>query len=180
LAKSNLSECDVTKIRFILDEMCGKLARWLRLLGFDTRYLKSSDLNDKLDDLLLSRAILEQRILVSKDIELIQRSKRIGLKSILLRENNLIDELKHILITFLNCKKITIFPRCPFCNSEIKFLSDKHKLSDNLVKKVIREYEEIYMCPKCNKIYWFGSHWKSISKVLEKVGIEYVIKKKSK
>jgi len=158
-----INKCYVDVVRFVVDEMCGKLARWLRLLGYDTFYEKSVQKFGEMDYYLLSKSIKEERILITKDLELIQRARQSGVQVILVTGDNIVDKLKSILIDYLKCDELIIEPRCPICNSKLESINEKKE-------------RKTYRCPNCGKKYWFGGHWKSIREILKKVGLKYKIK----
>ncbi len=157
-------KCRVNDVSFVVDEMCGKLARWLRLLGYDTFYKKSTNKSEEMDYYLLSKAIKEKRVLITKDLELVKRAKQVGVQVVLLTGDNIINKLKSIFVDYLKCNEIVIEPRCPICNSKLEPLTKKEK-------------KRTYRCTNCGKIYWFGGHWESIREILKKVGLKYEIRR---
>lgn len=163
MVDSGEKSCENIVKSFVVDEMCGKLARWLRLLGFDTAYYigKSSE---NMDDHLISIAIREDRTLLSKDTALVKRAINVGVEALLLRGSNTFQDLKQVLLDYLNCNKIKVKPRCPICNSTIE------KIGEEVVKE--GGNRTLYGCKKCGKVYWFGAHWKTIKRILEDIGVK--------
>ncbi|MHA1616884.1 MAG: Mut7-C RNAse domain-containing protein [Candidatus Njordarchaeales archaeon] len=166
------------EIKFIVDEMLGNLARWLRILGFDTVYAqeirKKENIreNKRFDTYIIRIALLEDRILVTRDTELYTRARYYGVKAILLYSN--ISDIVSTLYTILskvNVKQLPIYsssPRCPVCNGLLKQITEaKIRL---LVPENSWQYStEFYVCNSCGKVYWKGSHWRRISSVLAKI-----------
>lgn len=159
------------KERLIVDEMCGKLAKWLRLLGFDTVYIKNTkSIDEKVDDdYILSKAILENRILVTRDVNLYNRAIKIGIKAILIDKDDIASKLAKVLDKITNSRVLEIRPRCPTCNNELHLLNKK-RFEDKLPRNVYRFYDKILYCNKCDKAYWFGSHWDTIREIVSRIG----------
>jgi len=138
-------------MRFIIDTMLGNLVTWLRLLGYDTLYVEESR-----DDEIISTAINEDRILVTRDRELAARSAKRGVVTVLLDLGDTETSLKTI------AKKLGIKmgfdetrTRCPECNEPLVITSQ------NPVR---------WKCFSCGKLYWKGRHWRNITKVLAALG----------
>jgi len=143
--------------------MLGKLTRWLRLAGHDVTYI--SDLGvpaDEQDDILISRAEGEKRVLLTCDVALHRRAKRAGLKSVFIKSNDVVGQLVEV---SKRCgRKIRIQPensRCPMCNGTIEF-ADKNEIKGKVPDPVLDAQREFWRCSSCGKIYWQGKHWKTI------------------
>ncbi len=137
-------------MKFIVDTMLGRLAKWLRLLGYDTVY--DSALND---DQLFFRAHLENRVLLTRDKQLASRVR--NELSCLIQSEKLPDQLQQGMSNFEMNTEEYIFSRCVLCNNEIS------EIDRNTVKRRVPEYifetvDKFYYCESCKKIYWPGSH----------------------
>jgi uncharacterized protein with PIN domain len=150
-------------MKFIADGMLGKLTRWLRLAGHDVTYI--GDLGvpaDEQDDVLISRAKSEKRVLLTCDVDLHRRARKAGSKSIFIKSNDMVTQLAEV---SKRCgRKIQIRPensRCPICNGEIERASKK-KIDGEVPKNVFDAHLEFWRCSSCGKIYWHGKHWKTI------------------
>lgn len=147
----------------ICDDMLGRLARYLRLVGFDTLYFR-----DISDESLISQAKIDKRIIITRDTLLIKR-KWVRENSILITENNYKSQLKE-LFAVLPCKNIKMFSRCSLCNSELFNISKKEVL--HLVPSyVFQTQSQFKFCPKCKKIYWNATHIQHIREVFRSAGI---------
>ena len=151
------------KATFIADSMLGDVARWLRLLGFDCIY--NTSLND--DD-LLQIALKDQRILLTRDRVLHRRALLSGVKSLYFEATDIVEVLKQIskeLQLHLNFDEKA--SRCPTCNSPLRRAS-KDEVSRKVPEGVLKRYDKFWVCSNaaCGKVYWIGSHWKTIKKVL--------------
>jgi uncharacterized protein with PIN domain len=149
-------------MRFLCDQMLGTLAKWLRLFGFDTFYA-----NNVIEDIeLLQIAKKEKRIIITRDKELFIRGKKQNLKVIKIESTDLDIQLKQVL-NGIRINDETIFSRCSLCNSLIEKI-EKHEIKNKVFDKIYKNNDSFWFCPKCDKIYWMGSHYnKIISKINE-------------
>jgi len=154
-----------TKPTFFVDAMLGNIAKKLRLMGFDSKYDSQIIDND-----LINLAMKENRIIVSRDSDLIRKSLSFGVKSILLENKEEHDQLYEI-IKNLNLKKVEINgdnARCPLCNSETEFVK-KELVSSRTPKKVLEINEKFWNCKNCDKIFWEGSHIINLQKLVSEL-----------
>jgi len=166
--------CGSNTVSFIVDEMCGKLARWLRLLGFDTLYY-SSYVSQVDDTSILSKAAIENRVLITRDKELHHRAVELGIKVILITSDELKEKLRNVLLINLGCNQIIVNPRCPICNGALKRIP-KEQVKEKVPHNVYQRVNTFLECVNCGKIYWFGSHWNKISGILREIGIKVILK----
>ncbi|MGD1835522.1 MAG: Mut7-C RNAse domain-containing protein [Nitrososphaeraceae archaeon] len=154
------------KFKFIADEMLGKIARKLRIYGFDTAYIK-----DVLDDEILKLGINENRIILTKDKIFFQKILRKNAKSIFLKNDLEIENLVEI---FLACKIYNISfsllnSRCSICNGILLKSKKQTKLNHNFTFNRKRSDMTLFECTNCHKIYWNGSHIKNIEKYILRI-----------
>ena len=146
-------------MKFIVDTMLGTLAKWLRIMGFDTLYDKHFS-----DDDLFFKAFLENRILLTRDREL---SKRVGAQQCFyIKETVLKDQLKEVVEKYDLDSEKNLLSRCVVCNEPI-FRIDKAKVKGRVPAFVFDTVDEFYYCRTCDKIYWAGSHVKHIREFLK-------------
>lgn len=147
---------------FVVDEMLGKLAKWLRLLGFDTIYIKSVD-----DSYLVNQAFRAQKILLTRDTKLIER-KHIP-KYILIRSDDYMEQLKEIIEgNNIRPDPNLFFSRCLLCNTELRVVS-KEMVKLRVPDYVYETQAEFFVCPKCDKVYWNGTHIENVKRKLKGV-----------
>jgi uncharacterized protein with PIN domain len=140
--------------------MLGTLAKWLRIYGFDTYYV-----NYKVNDnKLLEISKNENRVLITRDKDLIYRARRENLQVIEINTID-IDEQISIVLNNTQVESSKILSRCLLCNSELNNIK-KDGVKDKVPVKVFENFEKFWFCKKCNKIYWNGSHYE---KMIEKV-----------
>jgi uncharacterized protein len=150
--------------RFVLDVHLGRLAAYLRMLGFDTLYP-----DDYRDEELARLSSEEQRILLTRDLGLLKRS--IVTHGYYVRETNpqrqLVEIVKQFnLITLIGA--ITPFRRCLSCNGPLDSV-EKATILDQLQDDTRKYYDEFWRCQKCAKIYWKGSHFQRMQKLIDSI-----------
>ncbi|MBS7629182.1 Mut7-C RNAse domain-containing protein [Candidatus Bathyarchaeota archaeon] len=152
-------------MRFLADGMLGNITRWLRLLGYDVKYEKLRNDNE-----LLNESRMENRILLTADVELFRLARRRGLEAVLVKEHSTVEGLSR-LSRKLNLQ-LTVNherSRCPTCGSPIMRV-EKRLVEGKVPDGTYDRYRRFWMCTSasCSKIYWRGSHWKKIKQTLEK------------
>ncbi len=157
-------------MKFIADSMLGRLARWLRLLGYDTLYFSRIE-----DGILVRTAQEEGRTLLTRDTRLV---KRRGLKNfLLLDENDTFDQLRTVINTFhllpggeSGRLKEHSPSRCSLCNT-IPVSVPGEDARPHVPDYVYRTSDGFRRCMKCGRFYWRGTHpekWrKKLSDVLK-------------
>ncbi|MEW6681245.1 MAG: Mut7-C RNAse domain-containing protein [bacterium] len=143
-------------MKFILDDMLGKLARWLRIMGYDTKYC-----NRILDEELIKQAKEEERILLTRDRVL---AERMVVPCLLIKSGDIEDQLKQVIKRF-SLDTENIFTRCPSCNGELEEI-EKERAYHNVPEIVFSRYADFSICKGCGKYYWKGNHWEKIKESL--------------
>ena len=149
------------EIRFVLDVHLGKLATYLRLLGFDTLYR-----NDYQDRELAQISSEESRILLTRDRALLKRS--IVTHGYCIRELDTEKQLVEVLRRFDLFGQIQPFQRCLRCNGLLEPVA-KEAIRDRLLPKTRLYYHDFRSCQDCAQIYWKGSHYEGIQQFLARV-----------
>jgi len=150
-------------LKFIADGMVGRLARWLRLIGYDVEYSR-----DWTDEQLIQRALNESRTLLTSDVELYRRAVADGAEAFLVKDRTEAERLARIAKRYkidLNVEATN--SRCPTCNSTIRPV-EKEQIKDKISHSTYEMFNEYWECTnsKCGKVYWRGSHWKKINEHL--------------
>jgi len=142
--------------RFLADSMLGTLAKWLRILGYDTTYYAQLD-----DNQLVRLARAEGRVLLTRDTGL---PKRRGLHCLFIEGEVLEEQLAQVLQAF-GLHADHAFSRCPVCNTVLEEVP-KYEAWGQVPPFVFQTQQQFSLCPECNRFYWRGTHWK---KMLEKM-----------
>ncbi len=145
--------------RFLCDHMLGSLAKWLRLLGYDTLYPGPLD-----DREIAAKAYDESRTLLTRDKGLAGRVKG----SLFVASDDLDEQLKTVVDSFKldTAKTLSL---CSVCNVEIVEV-DKDSVKDSVPAAVLEIQNAFWKCPSCSRIYWRGSHWDAMLLRIEKLG----------
>ena len=138
--------------RFILDAHLGKLAKYLRMLGFDSVY--RNDLND--DD-IIEISVEENRIILTRD-KLLLKSKRIT-HGYYIRTTDKHEQLREVVQKFDLYSQFRSFTRCMTCNHEL-VPKKKQEIKHLIQKETLQSFNHFFFCPTCRKVYWKGSHFK--------------------
>lgn len=151
-------------MKFIVDEMLGRLAKWLRLLGYDTVYLTPTT-----DSAIIRQALKEQRIVLTRDRRMVERKHMP--RYLLIDSDRYPEQLKQVIQEFvLVPKKDNFFCRCLLCNTLIQTIS-KAEIFPRVPAYTFKTQAEFFNCPHCNKIYWTGTHIAMIQQKLKEWGI---------
>lgn len=152
------------KPKFIVDVNVGKLAKWLRILGYDAVFINGLD-----DEGLIRIAIAEGRILLTKDTRILRRRVVYSgeLKLVLIRADDVKGQLWQVIQT-LNLAPLDPFSICLECNEPL-LPREKEEVRDLVPPYVFLTQTQYMECPSCHRIYWRGTHWQRMKSELEKL-----------
>ncbi|HLF41274.1 MAG TPA: Mut7-C RNAse domain-containing protein [Acidimicrobiia bacterium] len=158
---SRLRSEPLRRIRFVADTHLGTLARYLRLLGFDTGFHA-----DRTDDDLAGISADERRVLLTRDRGLLKR--RAVTHGLFIRaddpEQQLIDVVRRLHLL----GQLRPFSRCMACNDVIEPV-DKRVVAERLEPRTRREFDQFSLCRGCGRVYWEGSHHRRLLGIVERV-----------
>ena len=156
---THLREKPLRDLKFILDVHLGKLAKYLRLCGYDCCY--RTDYNDQE---IISLSLSDNRIILTHDVGLLKNS--MVTHGYWIRSQYLIEQLKEVFQRFDLKKQISPFSRCMECNG---LLTDvpKRDILDRLLPATREYYEKFKKCKCCDRIYWEGSHYERMRKYID-------------
>jgi hypothetical protein len=139
--------------------MLGTLARWLRILGYDTIF------DPALDDHQLARlALAQDRVLLTRDRALAEKR---GVRTLLIESEQLDDQIQQVLAD-LQLEPEQSFSRCPVCNALLESV-DREAVQNRVPAYVARTHERFKHCPECGRVYWRGSHWQQMDEHLARL-----------
>jgi len=147
--------------RFILDNHLGRLAVYLRMLGFDTLYR-----NDFQDDELAQVCNREGRVLLTRDKRLLMRN--LVTQGYWLRSKIPRRQLEEVVGRFGLAGMIQPFQRCVRCNEPLVPVR-KEDILHRLEPLTRQYYDDFRLCPSCDQIYWKGSHYERMRQIIEQV-----------
>lgn len=144
------------EVRLLADGMLGRLARWLRLLGYDTAYENHAD-----DLELARRARAEGRILLTRDRALAARK---GLRALLIESEDVQEQVRQV-VEMLGPPPNPALSRCSVCNTPLEPAAP-HQVADRVPPYVLQTQERFGVCPKCGRVYWAGTHLEHMRRYL--------------
>jgi uncharacterized protein with PIN domain len=147
--------------RFAADAMLGRLARWLRVLGFDTFYDAAIA-----DPDLVTIAAREQRVLLTRDRHLLRELR--PAQALEVRCDDPLEQLQDVVAALELRGPVAMFSRCLICNTPLE------ELDAAAVEALAAELEyapppPVRRCPRCDKLYWEGSHSRRMRAALRQV-----------
>lgn len=157
----NMQQPNQPVIRFIADAMLGRLARRLRILGYDTAYEKVIT-----DEALIERTVRENRWLLTRDRRLTLRKLLRGRHTLILSDDvdGQLHQLHQNLKIVLDLTHQQAY-RCADCN--VVLISISHDEAAPLVPLfVAQQYEAFLQCPHCRRVFWPGTHWHDLDQRL--------------
>lgn len=151
------------EIKFIVDSNAGKLARWLRVMGYDALFFNNID-----DAELIDIALKEGRVVLTKDTQLMRRRVVTNgqLKIALIQNDDPKEQLCQVVKELkLDCR-LKQFTRCLECNQSLVPRS-KEEVKELVPPYVFRSQTQYMQCPACLRVYWRGTHWQRMKRELE-------------
>ena len=145
--------------------MLGKLAKKLRLLGYDTFYLSSIA-----DNKIINIAKNEKRILLTRDRLLAQLSQKNKIRTIVISSEDEFEQFYQIKEQ-IGSVRFAIEgrgSRCTNCNGKL-LLTKNEKLTGKIPDKIVQNFKEFWECEECKKIYWEGTHIKNLQKFVSEL-----------
>lgn len=146
--------------KFIVTAELGKLATWLRILGFDT-------VLEKEKPALVMRSLKEDRMILTRDT----RMKRFaGVGIIHVASDFLEDQIDQVLKSYdITVDRKALFRRCAICNEMLE-AAPKDSVKDEVPAYVFETQDAFTRCPRCRRIYWRGTHWALVNTFLDRIG----------
>lgn len=145
--------------KFILDVHLGKLAKYLRLCGFDTLYRRNFK-----DPEIIKFSTSEKRIILTRDIELLKNKK--VTHGYWIRSQHLNEQLKEVFLRFDLKNQVMPFSRCMECNGLLIDVT-KEDILERLLPETVEFFANFKTCSECNRIYWEGSHYERMRRYID-------------
>jgi uncharacterized protein len=154
-------------LKFIADENVGKLAKRLRLLGFDTLFFKGED-----DGNMIQTALAEKRIVITRDTRILERKPVAGgkVKTLLIQTDNVDEQTAWILNELDLIEYAHPFTLCIECNAPLVRIS-RSQAKERVPPYVWQNHDEFVECRSCRRVYWKGTHWAAMRRLLRQIKI---------
>ena len=146
-------------LRFVVDGTAGRLARWLRILGFDVEYVAACE-----PSIVAGIARRSGRKAITRSAGLLQR---LGSDCILLVSERLDDQIRQFLKE-AGTETCDLFSRCNVCNAKLERI-DKQQVRGRVPEYVYLNHDRFSACPVCGRYYWQGTHWKRMLEEIERI-----------
>jgi uncharacterized protein with PIN domain len=152
--------------KFIVDHNVGKLAKWLRLMGYDARFFRGGS-----DAELVAIALKEGRIILTRDTRIMQRRlvTKGKLKALLITSDQPENQIHQLIDSLKLDYHFNPFSLCLECNQPL-VERKKAELKELVPPYVFKTQEQFRQCPACGRIYWRGTHWRAMTRRLEGLG----------
>jgi uncharacterized protein with PIN domain len=153
--------------RFIADNNVGKLARWLRLMGYDTVLFKQKD-----DGEIIKTALSENRVVLTKDGEFMRRRlvAEGKLRAVHIKQDGPVQQVQEVVAALNLDRHFKPFSRCLECNATL-IARSKEEVKGLVPDHVFQTQTEYTQCPACHRIYWSGTHWQSMVRRLRELQV---------
>lgn len=143
--------------RFLTDTMLGRLATWLRILGYDAEYARGEDAA------LIERARASGRVLLTRDTGLLRRRDLPA--HLFVRSDHVAEQLRQVIQACGLTRGDPVTRRCPRCNVPVEPCM-KAAVFDRVPEFVWSTHDAFWGCPRCGRIYWAGSHWRRMNETI--------------
>ncbi len=148
-----------SEIRFILDVHLGRLAKYLRLCGFDSLFSAFFD-----DREIIDVSMRESRVILTRDRLLLKNAMKAN--GYLVKSQYHAEQLREVFEEFGLKKHVRLFSRCIVCNTLLEEVR-KEDIADCLQADTSRYFSKFKRCPTCDRIYWEGSQYDNMKKSLK-------------
>jgi len=147
-------------MKFIVDRMLGKLAKQLRMLGYDALYYGGEDVYP-----LIRLGRQEGRVILTRNTKLIPRRPEDTILRI--TEDDPLLQMKELIqITKIQIDEEKVFSRCLLCNALLDPIS-RREVEGKVPDFIFYQQKEFFRCPQCQRIYWPGSHQENMQRRME-------------
>jgi uncharacterized protein with PIN domain len=149
--------------RFLADRMVGRLAKWLRILGYDTAYLPQLSPQG-----LLREGRRQGRILLTRDTRLLRQKDAPPL--LFIRGDHFREQLRQVVAECRLAPMPSLFSRCAECNQVLEEVA-KETIQDQVPEYVRQTQDVFHRCSECHRIYWGATHKDQVLAELRRIEI---------
>ncbi|OPY30947.1 MAG: hypothetical protein A4E28_00037 [Methanocella sp. PtaU1.Bin125] len=149
--------------KFLVDRMLGRLVAWLRIFDYDTKSALELGLDGDEDAGLVDLARREGRVLLTRDRALVDRAVRACAAAVLIQPDDVREQLCE-LVRHYPLETVPVMERCTACNALLRkaAAADSERIRLEAPSHIVKEDKEFWVCDRCGKVYWQGSHWRNI------------------
>jgi len=142
----------------------GKLVKWLRMMGYDTLFFNGED-----DSRMIATALIENRVILTRDTHIMERRLVTTgrLKAILIGYEIPELQIKQVIETLNLDIHFKPFSICLECNQPL-VERGKEQVRERVPPYVFQTQQQYVECPACHRIYWRGTHWRAMTRKLER------------
>ena len=155
-------------LKFVTDRMLGKLSIWLRILGHDTIYagdISSEKGVEDEDNALIAFAEHENRIILTRDKNLASLAERKGVQCRYIKTDDVMEQLKELYHHNITINREPLAVRCSECNARLRKVEEGEEdmlREKSYVPTSMIGTWDFWICERCGRIYWEGSHWRDM------------------
>jgi len=152
------------RLRFIVDHNVARLARWLRMMGYDTLIFDQPD-----DWQMIRIALADNRIVITKDTGVMKRRVITSgkLKALFVTSDDPDEQIKMVVDRF-GLDDRSAFSTCIECNVPLVPVG-RDQVKDRVPQYVFKTQEQFVECPVCHRVYWKGTHWRAMTRTLDRL-----------
>lgn len=154
----------IDSLKFIVDNNVGKLAKWLRIMGYDALFFNGSN-----DSRMVAIALAEERVILTRDTQIMKRRVVTSgrLKAIFIQGDKPERQMHQVIDSLHLDHRFKPFTICLECNQPLMEKS-KQEVKDLVPPYVFQTQNQYMECPSCHRIYWRGTHWQRMTEKLRK------------
>ena len=152
-------------MKFIVDHNVGKLAKWLRMMGYDTWFFTGDD-----DWQMVITALNEDRVILTRDTQIMKMGviESGRLRAILIQSDKPEEQISQVVESLDLDTRSGLFTVCLECNRPLEART-RQQVKERVPPYVFRTQNQYVECPECHRIYWKGTHWQAMTRKLEKL-----------
>jgi len=149
--------------KFVIDTNVGRLARWLRMMGYDALLFHELD-----DGLMVKLALAQGRTIVTKDTEFMKRRSITShkVRAVLVSGDDPELQMLKVIAELQLDTRFNPFTRCLECNAPLQ-ARDRDGIKEEVPPRVYEKQYQYMECPVCRRLYWQGTHWENMCRKLQ-------------
>ena len=152
-----------SELRFIVDFNVGKLARWLRMMGYDATLFTSDD-----DSQMVIAALRQERVILTRDTQIMKMGAVASgrIRALFIESEEPEHQIRQVIDNLhLDCQ-FKPFTICLKCNQAL-IKATREEVKDRVPPYVFQTQDQYMECPQCHRLYWQGTHWQAMTRDLE-------------